>query len=383
MPEPTSHTAQAALLEAEPSGGGWIATFQENLGALADLHRTRSPGRDGDTEEVVWASVEALILVTGADGCSVTLAEGNVEMLVSRNGAGTDRHTHFRDTMAARGTLGHAAIREREPRTVIRWRGDLFHHYPEAVHRGGFESIACFPVEARGRSLGVLTFYYRSPRDFTRTDSDLGRVLAQTVAFAVDNSLLLAEGRQNILNTVQALVRSLEAKDSQTSYHSLRVTQYATLIAEQMGLDEGMIRTVQYGAMLHDIGKIGIVGQILNKKGKLTEEEWAVVRTHPLIGARIVETVDYLAGAVPVVRHHHEYFDGSGYPDGLCGKEIPLGARIVSVPDYYDALTSDRPYRAALPHDEAIDGIRGRTGKIFDPEIAEIFLAVHGGVPSR
>ena len=379
MPDPTGHGADAAVLEGELSEGGLIAAFRENLGVLAEPHATGFLAGGGEMEDVVWNSVETLIRVTAADGCSFTLAEGNVEMLASRNGEGTKRHTHIRDTMAARGTIGHDAIHEGTPRAVVRWRSDLFHHYPEAVHRGGFESIVCFPLEARGRSLGVLTFYYRIPREFGRPDLDLGAVLARTTALAVDNSLLLSEGRQNMLHTVQALVRSLEAKDSETSYHSLRVTQYATLIAEQMGLDEETIRNVQYGAMLHDIGKIGIVGQVLNKKGRLTEEEWAVVRTHPLIGARIVEAVDTLAGAVPAVRHHHEAFDGSGYPDGLCGKEIPLGARLVTVPDFYDALTTDRPYRAALPHEEAIRAVREKSGVAFDPEIAEIFLAVHGG----
>jgi putative nucleotidyltransferase with HDIG domain len=247
------------------------------------------------------------------------------------------------------------------------------------VRRARFSSAACFPLGSRGRSLGVLSFFYRKPRVFDKKEIDLGVVLAHSMALAIENSLLVSEGKQNRLVTVQALIRSLEAKDSETSYHSLRVTQHATALAEQMGLRPRQVEAVQYGATLHDLGKIGIIGTILNKKGRLTEDELVVVRRHPVIGARIVENVEYLNEAVPVIRHHHEQWDGGGYPDGLAGAEIPLGARIVSIPDFYDALTTSRPYRPAYPHEKALAMIRERIGTVFDPQIARIFLSIQEG----
>ncbi|RPJ40515.1 MAG: HD domain-containing protein, partial [Candidatus Latescibacterota bacterium] len=256
---------------------------------------------------------------------------------------------------------------------------DPLHHYPDAVRRARFSAAVCYPLANRGHSLGVLSFFYKTPREFEKREKDLGVILAHSMALAIENSLLMSEGKQNRLVTVQALIRSLEAKDSETSYHSLRVTQHATVLAEQMGLPPRQVEAVQYGATLHDLGKIGIIGTILNKKGKLSDDELVVVRRHPVVGARIVENVDYLSGAVPVIRHHHERFEGGGYPDGLAGEKIPLGARIVAIPDFYDALTTSRPYRPAYPHEKALAMIRERIGTAFDPEIARIFLQIQGG----
>jgi len=350
--------------------------FGENLGAWAAYLQNERADSETSTESVVWRAVEALVGVTDADGCSVSLADWGIELMTERVNGEFVRKTHLRDTMASRGTLGHTAMRTGLPQSVRRWRQDTFHHYPEPVRRGRFESATCFPLGGRGGSLGVLTFYFQSPREMDKRERELGVILAQSTALTIDNSLLLSEGRQNTLVTVQALIRSLEAKDSETSYHSLRVTQHATVLAEQMGLADEDVRNVQFGATLHDLGKIGIIGTVLNKRGKLTDDEYAIVRKHPVIGARIVETVDFLAGAVPIIRHHHEAWDGTGYPDRLAGPEIPLGARVVAVPDFYDALTSHRPYRAAYSHEHALDMVEERIGSIFDPEIARLFLEI-------
>jgi HD-GYP domain-containing protein (c-di-GMP phosphodiesterase class II) len=297
-------------------------------------------------------------------------------MLAERRNGDIVRRTGVRDTMASDGTLGHEAIVAGAPRAVAELHRDNARHYPELVRRGNFASAACFPLGNRGRPIGVLTFYYRTPRSVGKRETDLGVILAHSMALAIDNSLLVSAGRENRIVTVQTLIRSLGAKDSDTSFHSLRVTQHATVLAEQMDLSPCQVETVQYGATLHDLGKLGIIGTILNKRGRLSEDELLVVRRHPVIGARIIENVEYLAGAVPIVRHHHEEFDGTGYPDGLAAEEIPLGARIVAIPDFYDALTSDRPYRAAFPHEEAVRMVRERRGTAFDPEIADIFLSI-------
>ncbi|MFH1681710.1 MAG: HD domain-containing phosphohydrolase [Candidatus Eisenbacteria bacterium] len=358
---------------------GAASRFGENLDVWTAYLRNERADSEESTEGVVWKAVETLIDVSGADGCSVALTDWGVEMLSERVNGDLVRKTNLRDTMAARGTIGHEALRTGVPQAVDRVAGDNVYRYPDSVRKGHYASAACFPLGHRGRSLGVLTFFYRKPHRMERKEKELGVILAHSMALAIDNSLLVSEGKQNRLFTVQALIRSLEAKDSETSFHSLRVTQHATVLAEQMGLSPSRIEAVQYGATLHDLGKIGVIGPILNKKGKLSEDELAVVRRHPVIGARIVEDVEYLGAAVPIIRHHHERWDGEGYPDGLRGEQIPLGARIVAIPDFYDALTTSRPYREAYSHEKGLEMVRERIGTAFDPEIAKIFLSIQEG----
>ncbi|MBM3319775.1 MAG: HD domain-containing protein [Candidatus Eisenbacteria bacterium] len=358
---------------------GASSRFGENLDVWAAYLSNERADSEETTEGVVWKAVETLIDVSGADGCSVALADWGVEMLSERRNGDLVRKTSLRDTMVAHGTIGHEALRTGVPQAVYEVNRDSVHHYPDTVRSGRYASAACFPLGHRGRSLGVLTFLYRKPRRLQRRDKDLGVILAHSMALAIDNSLLVSEGKQNRLVTVQALIRSLEAKDSETSYHSLRVTQHATVLAEEMGLSPRQVEAVQYGATLHDLGKIGVLGPILNKKGKLDEDELALIRRHPVIGARIVENVDYLHAAVPIIRHHHERWDGEGYPDGIRGEKIPLGARIVSIPDFYDALTTSRPYRPAYSHEKAVRMVRERIGTAFDPDIAKIFLSIQEG----
>ena len=173
-----------------------------------------------------------------------------------------------------------------------------------------------------------------------------------------------------------ALARALEAKDDETEGHSERVTAYALRLGRALGLRREALEDLRRGALLHDLGKIGIPDAVLRKPGPLTEEEKALMRTHPLIGDRILEGLPALQGARGVVRHHHERFDGRGYPEGLQGEEIPLLARIFAVVDAYDAMTSDRPYRRALSHGEALAAIAREAGKQFDPQVVRVFLRV-------
>ncbi|MFH1278443.1 MAG: HD-GYP domain-containing protein [Candidatus Eisenbacteria bacterium] len=350
----------------------------ENLAPWAEFLRGERSGSPRGTEALVWDAVETLARVAGADACSVALSGWEVEMAAERVNGSFRRRTTLKDTMAGRGTAGHEAIRTGTALSIPLIADDRFHHYPEPVRKSRYESVACFPLGDRAKPLGVLTFFYGRPRTLDRREKELGLVLAQSTALAIDNSLLIMEGKQNVMVTVQALIRSLEAKDSETSYHSLRVTQHVTVLAEQLGLPADEVETFQYGATLHDLGKIGILGPVLNKRGKLNPDEYDVVKKHPLIGARIVEAVDYLTDAVPIIKHHHERWDGSGYPDRLEGEAIPLGARVVAVPDFYDALTSERPYRPAYSHDRTIAMIGQRVGTAFDPKVAELFLKIQG-----
>jgi len=182
--------------------------------------------------------------------------------------------------------------------------------------------------------------------------------------------------RDVYLSTVQALAAAIDAKDPYTRGHSDRVTKYAVATARRMKLPEDQVEILQYVALLHDMGKIGIKDSILNKPGKLLEDEFAEIKKHPVIGAGIASEIKFLSKGAETVRHHHEWYNGSGYPDGLRGEDIPLGARILAVVDAYDAMTTDRPYRKALAQEEAVAELKRGSGTQFDPQIAEEFIAV-------
>ncbi len=177
---------------------------------------------------------------------------------------------------------------------------------------------------------------------------------------------------------ITSLALSVEAKDSYTEDHCERLSDYSTMLGRELGLPHEDIRALRLGGVLHDVGKIGIPDAILLKKGRLTDEEFDVIRQHPLIGYNICKPLRSLKPVLPVIRHHHERFDGSGYPDGLKGKDIPLTARILTVVDVYDALRTERPYKEAFDHDKTVAIIREETEKgWYDPEIADTFLALN------
>lgn len=181
-------------------------------------------------------------------------------------------------------------------------------------------------------------------------------------------------GQRLLLSTVMALANSLEAKDPYTVGHSQRVAALAEQLAQALGLPEGEVQYIQLAGLLHDIGKIGIREAVMNKPGPLTPAEYAHIQTHPLISERILVPVAELNGALRMIRSHHEHWDGSGYPDGLKELEIPVGARILTIADAYDAMTSQRPYRPPLPHEVAIREIQAGAGRHFDPNLSRLFV---------
>lgn len=177
------------------------------------------------------------------------------------------------------------------------------------------------------------------------------------------------------LSVIEALARTVDAKDHSTHGHVRRVQMYATSLARRLGLrDESLLKAIEAAALLHDMGKLAIPETILNKPGALTHAEFETIKGHVSVGARILASVKFPYPVVPIVRHHHEHWDGSGYPDGLAGSDIPIGARILAVVDAYDALTSDRPYRRKLPRRAALEVLRRRSGRNYDPHVVETFV---------
>jgi len=187
---------------------------------------------------------------------------------------------------------------------------------------------------------------------------------------------LYGELQDSYESSLQALVTALDFRDNETQGHSYRVVQYAVMVATVMGVGEPELTRIRRGAILHDVGKIGIPDSILKKPGKLDAEEWEEMKRHPEMGYRMLQHIRFLKPALDIVMSHQERFDGSGYPRGLKGEEIPQGARIFAVVDTFDAMTSDRPYRKALSIDDAREEIKEWSGRQFDPEVADAFLSL-------
>ncbi len=241
------------------------------------------------------------------------------------------------------------------------------------------KSFLCVPLLLQDRTLGVLNLTGKvNGEPFTEQDREFVLAIAGQIAVAIENAGLYETIRQNSLSAVQALAESLEARDPYTSGHSTRVTDYAVRVAKTLGVSSPSIDTLRYASRLHDIGKLGISEATLHKTGRLSEDEWALMREHPAKGERIVESLGFLDRAQPIVRYHHERWNGSGYPDGIKGEEIPFLTRILSVADCYDAMTSQRPYRAAMSHDEAMAELERGKAELFDAAVVTQFAKVIG-----
>ncbi|HEY7434568.1 MAG TPA: HD domain-containing phosphohydrolase [Methylomirabilota bacterium] len=211
-------------------------------------------------------------------------------------------------------------------------------------------------------------------RELEQTQERLRAAYQQSLQYAIDLRKTYRRLEQSSFQSLLGLANALEAKDEYTRGHSERVAALARRIALAAGLARGAADTIAQAGLLHDLGKIGIPEGVLRKPGPLSEEEWAVIRRHPLVGAQIVAPLEFFADGAVIVRHHHERHDGSGYPDGLRGELIPLGARIVAVADVYDALTSDRPYRPRLARAAAVRRLEAEAGQTLDGRLTGLCI---------
>ncbi len=245
----------------------------------------------------------------------------------------------------------------------------------------GFDTYYCVPLIAKGKLKGVLETFQRAAREQDSEWLDFLNTLAGQAAIAIDNVTLfndLQRTNDNLLTaydiTIEGWSKALDLRDKETEGHTLRVTEMTLNLAHSMGLKDADLANIRRGALLHDIGKMGIPDGILLKPGPLTDEEWVMMKKHPALAYELLSPINYLRPALDIPYCHHEKWDGTGYPRGLKGEQIPLGARIFAVVDVWDALTSDRPYRKAWSKEKALEHIRAGAGTHFDPKVVDMFL---------
>ena len=343
--------------------------------ALANALGTRLSAMT-DADEVVTAAIDQLHQAFGYFLCAALQMrdDGELWSVAVRGEAAREMAPRGWTQPAGAGIIGRCV---RERRTVIvndvSQDSDYQVHWDELPEIG---SELAVPLWVGERLWGAIDVEESEKGAFDEDDARLVQTVADMVGSALRSALLYEQLDRAYMGTAEALAAALEAKDAYTASHSHSIAEHAVAVGAHLGLDAEALRTVRYAAVFHDIGKIAVPEAILHKRGPLTPEEWAEIERHPVAGAQILAPVEFLAGVRVMVRHEHERWDGTGYPDRLKGEEIPLGSRIVLACDAYDAMTTDRPYRPAMTVEAARAELVRGAGSQFDPRVVDALIAV-------
>jgi len=319
--------------------------------------------------------VESILEATGADRCVLLVESADRQRLEV---AATQARPGRKQPDGP--CFSHTIVEEAYRNQVCVLRSDALSDErfsrADSVILQDIRSVMGVPVESPERCLGAIYVDTVGRHEaFRRHDLELLAAIGKQAGIAIQAAQLLDRVRQLLRGTVRALVATIEAKDRYTRGHSERVTRLAVHLARAMNLPREDLDILDLSGYLHDIGKIGVSEVILNKSGSLSAEEWEVIRRHPIVGAEIIANLGDTEAIARVIRHHHERWDGKGYPDGLAGEDIPRLARILAVADAFDAMTSERPYRSARSAREAIEELRRGAGTQFEPAVVTAFLA--------
>jgi PAS domain S-box-containing protein len=356
-----------------------------NLQALREVDRVITSSFD--LRPILNAVVGHIISELGVDAADILLLNPALQTL--EYAAGFGFRTRAIERSSARLGQGHAGMAALSHQIV---------HVPSLPESGpefrrasllsseNFIEYFGVPLITKGEVKGVLEIFNRSPLRPKREWIELLETLAGQAAIAIDNSQLFEKIQHSNMEltlayeaTIEGWSRAMDLRDEETEGHTLRVTEKTLTLARSFNLSDEEILHIRRGALLHDIGKIGVPDNILLKPGPLTGQEWEIMRKHPLFAYQMLHPIHHLRSSIDIPYLHHEKWDGTGYPLGLKGEQIPLAARIFAIVDVYDALTSDRPYRKAWSEEDALNYIREQSGKHFDPEVVEKFLQLFGG----
>ncbi len=349
-----------------------IVRNYEELALLYDLAMKLSAQSDLDRIcEIVSDEVQSVL---PAKNLAILLVDAKTGVLHSKIAVGRDgrRHPPFQ-LDPGQGITGRVA-QSGQPLIVCDVGQD-----PGFVPVGyPITSLLCVPMTLGRKTMGTINVSDKPDgKEFTTYDLKLILAIAAAAAVALENARLFFEVKDLFLSTVKSLVMAIDAKDPYTHLHSLRVSEVSAILSEEIGLPALEVEQIKLAGLLHDVGKIGVPEQVLLKPGKLTHDEWEAMKQHPLHSVHILEQIKQFSHIVKWVRHEHEHYNGTGYPDHLKGDAIPLPSRIIAVADAFDAITSDRYYRKGRSEETAVDVLQKDSGIQFDPEVIRAFVSAH------
>jgi HD-GYP domain-containing protein (c-di-GMP phosphodiesterase class II) len=366
---PATAEQRIAVLQGElDSLSGQLSDTYEELTLIYQISSGMRVNRS--VEDFFLQACTDMIDVMGvrAAGYAVADASGRVETSAIFGSLALDTH--------AVAELQADLLRQFHDSARVVLNNDLGNHAAFGCLAGKAGQIVAVPIQRQDKVLGVLFCLDKLEADFTTQDSKLLTSIANETAIYLENSSLFSDARGMMMGLMHALTSAVDAKDTYTCGHSQRVALFGREIATRAGLSESQVERIYMAGLLHDVGKIGVSEEVLRKPGKLTDEEFTQMKQHVEIGARILKDVRQIDDLIPGVLYHHERYDGKGYPHNLAAQDIPLVARILCVADCFDAMTSNRTYRKALPIEVALMEIRRCAGTQFDPLLADAFLSI-------
>jgi putative nucleotidyltransferase with HDIG domain len=345
---------------------------------IAVIESTRALASAADTNDAMSLFARELTLLFNASVCLISSYDRETQQV-------TDWAAHVIppatfNTIAEDYSLSDYPATERVIRdlvsiaTTIGDDGDPAEH--ALLESLGFKALMMTPLVMGGRAVGLVELYDVNSREFTRDDQRFCRLLCDQAGIVLGTASLAERLEEQHLATVAALAAALEAKDAYTGNHAQTIADFALAVGEELGVSGRELRAIRMGALLHDVGKIGIPEAILNKPGPLTDDEFTVMKRHTVIGADIISGIPGMEEVVGLVRSSHERWDGRGYPDGLQGAEVPRGAYVIAVCDAYHAMVEDRVYRKAMSHEGAFAELRRCSGSQFMPAAVDALIAV-------
>ncbi|HBC76411.1 MAG: hypothetical protein A2008_01350 [Candidatus Wallbacteria bacterium GWC2_49_35] len=346
----------------------------KEMSMLFEVSRTLTSTLDLDKVLELIVSISAQ-LIDAKVAFLRLLDEDTNELVIKASYGVTDHYFKTQRIKIDEGISGES-IAKREPVTVFNIDENDSVKDKNYIKSLGLVSIISVPLIVKGRGRGVILCFFNKYHHFSQSEITLLQTLASHASIAIENARLYGDMQKNYTSTITALSAAIDAKDHYTHGHSKNVMEYSVAIAKELGLSKEDIETIRFAGLLHDIGKIGIPEVILQKKGSLTSDEFDMISSHPKLGLTIMNQVDFLKKIAPLTYHHHEKYDGTGYPDRLKGDAIPLGARIINLSDSFDVMTTARVYKTALSFEQALNEVDKCAGSQFDPKVVEAFKRV-------
>jgi len=329
--------------------------------------------RELNIDQLMDIIVEEASQYTSSERTSLMLLEGDGTLRM-KAALGVDMKDDYADEYTV--DIDKWVVENRRS-LLLDGKDDVDSDLRSLMNNSEIKSALCVPIIINNNLHGVLNLAKVSNKQpFTHSDEEVVSILCGQAGIAIENAKLYERVQNTHLDVIAALANAVEARDQYTANHAVRLSVYSCMIAEKMGISGSEMETIKRGAILHDIGKIGIRDSILLKEAPLSKDEFHAMKEHPEIGSRILKRMNGLEDVVSIVMHHHEFYNGKGYPYGKKGEDIPIGARIVGVADAFEAMTSERPYRSAMSVDAAIEELERMSGIQFDPDVVKVFKEI-------